>query len=166
MITMELSDTVKQEIDHWLAKFPEDQRRSAVVAALLAVQEEQGGWITDEAMHAVAEYLQIPPIEVFEVATFYDMYELKPIGKHKISLCTNVACMLRGSDEIKAYVQERLGIKMGETTPDGKFSLREWECLAACANAPVCQVNDKQYHEDLTVSRMKELIDRLEQEAD
>ena len=166
MRVMELSDKVKQEIDHWLAKFPANQRRSAVVAALLAVQDDQEGWISDEAMHAVAEYLQIPPIEVFEVATFYDMYELKPIGKHKICLCTNVSCMLRGSEDVKAYLEKRLGIKMGETTPDGKFSLRESECLAACANAPVCQVDNQKYHEDLTVESMKELIDRLEQGAD
>ena len=163
---MELSQKVKKEIDHWLTKYPENQRRSAVVAALLAVQEDNEGWISDEAMNAVALYLEIPPIEVYEVATFYDMYELKPVGKCKIGVCTNVSCMLRGSDDVVAYLQERLGIGLGETTPDGRFTLRECECLAACANAPVCQVNDKRYHEDLTVDKVAQLIDQLEREAD
>ena len=163
---MELSQEVKKEIDHWLTKFPSNQRRSAVVAALLAVQEENGGWIPDEGMNAVAEYLGIPPIEVFEVATFYDMYELNPIGKYKIGLCTNVSCMLRGSDDLVEYFKKRLNIGLGETTPDGVFTLRECECLGACAAAPVCQVNDKVYYEDLTVEKIAQLIDQLERKVD
>ncbi|MDF1761388.1 MAG: NAD(P)H-dependent oxidoreductase subunit E [Coxiellaceae bacterium] len=150
-----------KEIDHWLAKYPADQRRSAVVAALMIVQEKNGGYLSQELMTAVAEYLRIPPIEAYEAASFYDMYEFKPIGKHKIGVCTNVSCMLNGSEEIVANLEKRLGIKLGETTADGQFTLRETECLAACANAPVCQVNNKDYVEDLTVEKMDALIDKL-----
>ncbi|MDF1797051.1 MAG: NAD(P)H-dependent oxidoreductase subunit E [Coxiellaceae bacterium] len=151
----------KKEIDHWLDKYPADQRRSAVVAALMIVQEKNGGYLSQELMTAVAEYLRIPPIEAYEAASFYDMYEFKPIGKHKIGVCTNVSCMLNGSEEIVKRLEERLGIKLGETTEDGQFTLRETECLAACANAPVCQVDNKNYVEDLTVEKMDALIDKL-----
>lgn len=157
----EIIDSSTKEIDHWLAKYPENQRRSAVVAALMIVQEKNGGYLSEDLMKAVAEYLRIPPIEVYEAASFYDMYEFKPIGKHKIAVCTNVSCMLRGSDEIVARLEERLGIKLGETSEDGQFTLRETECLAACANAPVCQVDNKAYVEDLTVEKIDELIERL-----
>ncbi len=150
-----------KEIDHWLAKYPADQRRSAVVAALMIVQEKNGGYLSQELMTAVAEYLRIPPIEAYEAASFYDMYEFKPIGKHKIGVCTNVSCMLNGSEEIVASLEKRLGIKLGETTKDGQFTLRETECLAACANAPVCQVDNKNYVEDLTIEKMDALIDKL-----
>ncbi len=162
---MQLSDSVKTEIDHWLLKFPGDQRRSAVVAALLCAQEENGGWISDEVMDAVAAYLKITRIEVLEVATFYDMYELKPIGRHKIGVCTNISCLLRGSDEVVSTLKERLGVDLGQTTEDGRFTLRETECLGACANAPVCQLDNDQYHENLTRDKVLALVDRLEQEA-
>ncbi len=157
----EIIESSSKEIEHWLTKYPTDKRRSAVVAALMVVQEKNGGFLTQELMTAVAEYLKIPPIEVYEVASFYDMYELNPIGKHKIAVCTNVSCMLRGSDDIVERLQQRLGIKLGETTPDGLFTLRQTECLAACANAPVCQVNNKEYVEDLTVDKVDSLIDEL-----
>lgn len=156
-----LSDKTKQHIDHWLTKYPADQRRSAVVASLLAAQEQNGGHLTDEAMNAVADYLKIAPVEAYEVATFYDMYNLKPIGKNKIAVCTNISCMLRGSDDIMAHLKKRLNIKPGETTADGKFTLVEVECLAACGGAPMCQVNDKEYIENLTVGKIDELIDKL-----
>lgn len=161
MTTFELSQETKQHIDHWLTKYPADQRRSAVVASLLAVQEQNGGHLTEEAMNAVADYLQIPHIEAYEVATFYDMYNLKPIGKNKIAVCTNISCMLRGSDEIVDHLEKRLNIKMGETTPDGKFTLCEVECMAACVGAPMCQVNDKEYIENLTQNKIDALLEKL-----
>ena len=161
MSFFELSDTTKKQIDHWLTKYPADQRRSAVVASLLAVQNQNGGHLTAEAMNAVADYLKIPHIEAYEVATFYDMYNLKPIGKHKIAICTNISCMLRGADEIVDYAKNRLKIGMNETTPDGQITLREVECMAACCGAPMCQVDDKHYHENLTPEKMGKLIDEL-----
>ena len=117
-------------------------------------------------MHAIAAYLDLPKIAVFEVATFYDMFELQPISKHKIGLCTNVSCKLRGSDEIASALKQRLGVSLGETTADGMFTLRETECLGACANAPMCQLDDKQFHTDLTPESMLAMIDRLEKEAE
>ena len=160
-----ISDSVKTEIDRWIEKYPPDQKRSAVVAAALLVQEQNEGWISEAAMKAVAEYLEIPPIVVYEVVSFYDMYNTQPIGKNKIGVCTNVACSLRGSDEIVDCLKKRLGVGMGETTDDGLFTLREMECMAACAGAPMCQVNDKQYHEKLTPEKMLGIIDQLERES-
>jgi NADH-quinone oxidoreductase subunit E len=160
-----LSKELKQTIDHWVTKFPLEQKRSAVVAALLAAQREHGGWLSEPLMQAVANYLELPQIEVYEVATFYDMFELKPIGKHKIGLCTNVSCKLRGSDQIEQALQEKLGVSLGQTTEDGLFTLRETECLGACANAPVCQVDNQTFHEDLTVEAMMALVESLQREA-
>lgn len=157
-----LSESVTQEIDRWVAKYPPEQKRSAVVSALLLAQEQNGGHLTDAVMDAVAAYLDLPPIAVNEVASFYDMYESKPVGKHRIRVCTNVSCLLRGSDDLVAVLKRRLGIGLGETTPDGKFTLRESECLAACAGAPMCQINDKHYFENLTPEKMDQLIDQLE----
>jgi NADH-quinone oxidoreductase subunit E len=161
----EISDSVKKEIDRWLQKYPENQKRSAVVAALLLVQNQNGGWLSEAAMKAVAEYLSLDNIEVFEVATFYDMYNLQPIGKNKIAVCTNVSCMLMGSDDILACIKKRLGIAPNETTADGKFTLFETECMAACGGAPMCQINDREYHEKLTPESMEALIDKLEKET-
>jgi len=170
---IELREEITSQIDHWVAKYPQGQQRSAVVAALLIVQKDNGGWISEGLLHAVADYLKLAPIEVFEVATFYDMYELKPIGKHKIGVCTNVACKLRGAEEVVSALKERLGVGFGETTADGQFTLRETECLAACAAAPVCQVDNEDMIENLTPEKMNELLDRLsdhkqqkEQESD
>jgi len=156
-----LSEKTKEHIDHWLTKYPPDQRRSAVVASLLAAQEQNEGHLSEEVMNAVAAYLQIPSVEAYEVATFYDMYNLKPIGKHKICVCTNISCMLRGSDQIMKYLKDRLGIGPNETTADGKFTLREVECMAACCGAPMCQIDDKKYHENLTPEKMGEILDDL-----
>ena len=158
---LELSNELKQHIDHWCQKFPKDQRRSAVPAALLQAQEENGGWLSGEVINSIAQYLGLQPIEVYEVATFYDMFEFKPVG-NKIGVCTNVSCMLRGSDKLVKELEARLGIKMGETTKDGKFTLRDVECLAACHLAPVCQVNDKTIHENVTVEQLHEIITALE----
>jgi NADH-quinone oxidoreductase subunit E len=166
VVFFEIDASVKEEIDHWLTKYPAEQKRSAVIAALLKVQEQNKGWLSDAAMDAVATYLGLSRIEVYEVATFYDMFELKPIGKHKINICANLPCMLRGSDAIVDALKERLGISPGQTTIDGKFTLRWSECLAACGGAPMCQVNDKAYHENLTPEKMIALIDQLEKEGE
>lgn len=155
-----LSEHVKQEIDQWLAKFPPDRKRSAVLAALRAVQHDLGGYLTQESMDAVAGYLGLPKIQVYEVATFYSMFETKPVGRHHISVCTNISCMLCGGDEILAHVERRLGIKAGESTPDGRFYLkREEECLAACNNAPMMMV-DHVYFENLTPEKVDEILDQ------
>ena len=161
---VDLSSDLKAHIDHWCEKFPSDQRRSAVVAALLQAQEENHGYLTGELMNAIAAYLGIPPIEVFEVATFYDMFEFEPVG-NKISVCTNVSCMLRGVDALLAHVEEKLGIKIGQTTDDKKFTLERVECLAACDIAPVCQINNKEQIGHLTPEKMDQLIDQLSEEA-
>jgi len=161
---MQLSQEVTNEIEAWLKKFPEDQKRSAVVAALLKAQEVNGGWLSEEIMNAVAVYLELPAIAVYEVATFYDMFELKPIGQHKVGFCTNISCALRGSSAVVSAAEKHLGIKIGETTEDGLFTLRETECLGACANAPVCQVSDKAFHEDLTPESIIALLESLKQE--
>ena len=161
MTTFELSQETKKQIDHWLTKYPADQRRSAVVAALLEVQKQNGGHLTDDAMNAVADYLKIPHIEAYEVATFYDMYNLKPIGKHKIAVCTNISCMLRGADDIVDHLKKRLKINVNETTPDGKFTLREVECMAACCGAPMCQVDDQEYIENLTIEKIDHVLNKL-----
>lgn len=158
---MILDDKTQQEIDHWIAKYPENQQRSAVVAALLLVQEKNGGWLSHGAMDAVAAYLDLARIEVYEVATFYDMFELKPVGQHKVAICTNVSCMLRGANEIADAAKQRLGIDFNQTTADGKFYLREVECMAACVGAPMCQIDDEHYHENLTPESMVALIDQL-----
>ena len=154
-----LSSHVREEIDNWVAKFPDGRQRSAVIAALHAAQHENGGYLTTELMTAVAEYLQLPPIQVFEVATFYSMFETRPVGRHSISVCTNISCMLRGGDDILAHVEKRLGIKAGQSTPDGKFYLKvEEECLAACCGAPMMMV-DHVYHENLTPQSVDEILE-------
>src|SRR5688572_2594423 len=155
-----LSAHVREEIDHWVAKFPQDRQRSAVIGALHATQHENGGYLTPELMTAVAEYLKLPPIQVYEVATFYSMFETKPVGRHSISVCTNISCMLCGGEEMLAHVEKRLGIKVGESTADGRFFLkREEECLAACNNAPMMMV-DHVYYENLTPEKIDEILDR------
>ena len=145
-----LSEHARHEIDHWVAKFPADQKRSAVLAALREVQHENRGYLTVELMDAVAAYLGLEAMDVYEVASFYSMFETKPVGRHSIAVCTNISCMLRGADDIVAHVERRLGVKLGHSTPDGKFYLKpEEECLAGCCGAPMMQV-DHVYHEHLT----------------
>jgi len=153
-----LSQHVRAEIDHWLTKFPADRQRSAVIAALHAVQHEHG-FLTPEAMDEVAAYLGLPPIQVYEVASFYSMFETSPCGRHHISVCTNISCMLRGGQELLAHVERRLGVKAGESTPDGRFFLkREEECLAACTGAPMMMVNHV-YFESLTPEKVDRILD-------
>ncbi|HEX2797329.1 MAG TPA: NADH-quinone oxidoreductase subunit NuoE, partial [Immundisolibacter sp.] len=128
-----LSEHARHHIDAEVAKFPAEQKRSAVLAALREVQHENGGYLTVELMDAVAGYLQLEPMDVYEVASFYSMFETKPVGRHSISVCTNISCMLRGADDIVAHVERRLGVKLGHSTPDGRFYLKpEEECLAGC----------------------------------
>jgi NADH-quinone oxidoreductase subunit E len=153
-----LSAHVREEIDHWLKKFPADRKRSAVIAALHAVQHEHGH-LPQASMDAVATYLELPPIQVYEVASFYSMFETSPCGRNHISVCTNISCMLRGGEELLAHVEKRLGVKVGESTPDGRFFIkREEECLAACNGAPMMMVNHV-YFENLTPEKVDQILD-------
>jgi NADH-quinone oxidoreductase subunit E len=160
-MSVQLSQHVREEIDHWVAKFPPERKRSAVISALHAVQHENNGFLTAELMDAVAEYLGLANIHVYEVASFYSMFETKPVGRHHVSICTNISCMLRGSQEIVDHVEKKLGIKVGESTADGRIYLkREEECLAACVNAPMLMV-DHVYHENLTPASVDQILDEL-----
>jgi NADH-quinone oxidoreductase subunit E len=157
-----LSDHVSKEIDLWIKIYPEDQKQSAVLAALREVQHENNGYLTTELMDAVADYLGMPKIAVYEVASFYSMLETSPVGRHSISICTNISCMLCGSDEIVAYTEKKLGIKTGESTSDGKFFLKtEEECLAACCGGPMMMV-DHIYYENLSKEKIDEILDQLD----
>ncbi|MDZ7810371.1 MAG: NADH-quinone oxidoreductase subunit NuoE [Arhodomonas sp.] len=154
----------REEIDHWLGKFPDDDkgRRSAVIPALHVAQEGNGGWLSRELIDAVAEYLGLPPVKVYEIATFYSMFDTQPVGRHKVNVCTNISCMLCGGEEILAYIEEKLGIGVGETTSDGRITLKhEDECLAGCTGAPMMLV-DEAYHTHLTREKVDEILDNLE----
>jgi NADH-quinone oxidoreductase subunit E len=156
-----LSGHTREEIDHWVAKFPPGRQRSAVLSALRAVQEQNQGFLTPALMDAVAAHLQLPPIQVYEVASFYSMFETHPCGRHHVSVCTNISCMLRGGTELEAHVERKLGIRAGQSTPDGRIFLkREEECLAACTGAPMMMV-DHIYHEHLTPETVDQILDAL-----
>ena len=157
----ELSSEAKAELDAWLLKFPKGKNHSAIMPGLTFVQNENGGYLTDALMDAVADYLDVPKIAVYEVATFYSMYELKPVGRHKICVCTNVSCMLCGSHTIVNHLQKKLNINFGEITKDGKYSLKEVECLAACGGAPMMQIGDT-YYENLTPEKVDDILAGLE----
>lgn len=160
-----LSEHLRAEIDRWVARFPEGRQRSAVIAALHAAQHENHGFLTPELMDAIAGYLGLPPVQVYEVAAFYSMFETKPVGRHSISVCTNISCMLRGGEAILAHLEKKLGVKVGESTPDGRFYLkREEECLAACCGAPMMMVDHK-YHENLTPAKVDEILDTVGKSA-
>lgn len=155
-----LSAEVRAEIDHWLTKFPQEQKQSAVLAALHAVQHE-AGHVSVEAMDAVAEYLGMPRVSVYEVASFYSMIETKPVGRNTVAICTNISCMLCGADAIVAHVEKKLGTKLGQSTPDGRIYLKlEEECLAACVGGPMMAVNGH-YHENLTIEKVDRILDEL-----
>ena len=157
-----LSEHVREEIEHWKARFPEDRQRSAVIGALHAAQHDNDGFLTPELMDAVAEYLGLPNIQVYEVATFYSMFQTKPVGRNNVAICTNVSCMLRGADDIVEHVENKLGVKLGESTEDGRIYLkREEECLSACCGAPMMMVNHK-YYENLTKDQVDEILDGLD----
>jgi NADH-quinone oxidoreductase subunit E len=156
-----LPQRVREEIDHWVAKFPPGRQRSAVIAALRAAQHENAGFLTTALMDAVAAYLKLPPIQVYEIATFYSMFETRPCGRHHVSVCTNISCMLCGADEIVAHIEKKLGTKVGESTADGRIYLKkEEECLAACVGAPMMMV-DHVYHENLTPEKVDRILDEL-----
>ncbi|MFN3234623.1 MAG: NADH-quinone oxidoreductase subunit NuoE [Gammaproteobacteria bacterium] len=158
---MQLTQETRNKIDAWLKKYPEDKKQSAVLPALHIVQDEHDGWLSRECLDAVAEYLGMPAIAVYEVATFYNMFELKPVGKHKIHVCNSISCYLNGSEELIEHLEKRLGIKDGETTKDGRFTLKEVECLAACTGAPACQIN-KKYYEGMTPEAIDKVLEGLE----
>ena len=157
-----LSDHAKEVINEWLKKYPPDRKRSAVLAALREVQHENNGYLTVELMDVVADYLGMPNIAVYEVASFYSMLETQPCGRHSISVCTNISCMLCGAYDIVDYIEKKLGIKTGESTRDGRYYLKqEEECLAACCGGPMMMV-DHVYYENLTPQKVDEILDKLE----
>ncbi|MCI0399719.1 MAG: NAD(P)H-dependent oxidoreductase subunit E [Gammaproteobacteria bacterium] len=160
--TERLPARVRSIIDNALTKYPPDQKRSAVLTALREAQHDNGGYLTTELLNAIAHYLGMPPIAVYEVATFYSMFELKPVGRHSISVCTNISCMLCGADDIVEHIEKKLGIKTGQSTADGRFYLkREEECLAACCDGPMMMVDHK-YYENLTAEKVDEVLDKLQ----
>jgi NADH-quinone oxidoreductase subunit E len=155
-----LSSDALKKIDREIAKYPADQKQSAVMAALIIAQDERG-WLATETMDFVARYLGMAPVAVYEVATFYNMYNLEPSAKHKLTVCTCLPCGLQGSLEAADHLKERLGIDFNETTPDGKFTLREGECMGACAMAPVVLVNNKRMCDYMSKDKLDALIDEL-----
>ena len=150
----------RAEIDGWVAKYPPERKQSACMSALRILQDQNGGWLTNDLMDAVAEYLGMEPISVYEVATFYSMYELKPVGRHKICVCTNVSCMLLGCDDIVAHLEKRTKTKLGQTSSDGKYTLKPVECLGACGGAPMMQIG-RTYYENLTPEKVDAIIEGL-----
>jgi NADH-quinone oxidoreductase subunit E len=156
-----LSEHTRREIDGWIARFPAGRQRSAVLSALRFAQEQNNGFLTTDLMDGVAEYLRLPPIQVYEIASFYSMFETHPCGRHHVSICTNISCWLNGAERLVTHVEKRLGIKLGESTADGRIFLkREEECLAACTGAPMMMV-DHEFHEHLTPEKVDQVLDKL-----
>lgn len=153
------SDSLKK-IDREIAKYPPEQKRSAVMSALIVAQDEHG-WLSPEVMDFVAGYLGMAPVAVYEVASFYTMYNMKQVGRYKLTLCTCLPCGLQGALEAADHLQAKLGIGFGQTTPDGRFTLKEGECMGACAMAPVLLVNNKKMHDYMTHEKLDQLIDSL-----
>jgi len=156
----EFSADNRRRAADFIAKYPDGRQASAVMPLLDLAQKQNGGWLPRAAMDHVAGILEMPPIRVYEVATFYTMYNLKPIGEHHVQVCTNLPCWLRGSDVVAAACKKNLGVDFGETTADGKFTLSEVECLGACVNAPMMQIDDD-YYEDLDSDSTKAVLDEL-----
>lgn len=155
-----LSPQAIEKIDYELTKYPADQRQAAVMSALRIVQTERG-WLSKDSISEVAQYLRMPEIAALEVASFYNMYDLSPVGKYKITVCTNISCMLRDSDEIVNHLQTKLGVGFNEVTEDGKFCLKEGECMGACGGAPLITVNNHTMHEFLTPEKVDEILEGL-----
>lgn len=150
------------KIDHWVAKFPPEHKRSALIQALIAAQDQNGGWISKDLTEAVADYLDLPPVWAYEVVSFYSMLDTKPVGKHKVNICTNISCWLNGAEDIVSHVEKKLGIGLGETTHDQRITLIvEEECLAACCGAPMMMV-DGHYHENLDTAKVDAILDGLD----
>jgi len=157
-----LTEETLKTIDHWLAKFPQDKKRSALIQSLMAAQVQNGGWITRELTEAVADYLDLPPVWAHEIISFYSMFDDQPAGRHKVNICTNISCWLRGAEDLLAHAEKKLGVTLGETTQDQRISLiREEECLAGCCGAPMMVV-DGHYHENLDIEKMDAILDGLE----
>jgi NADH-quinone oxidoreductase subunit E len=155
-----LSSESLKRIDREIAKYPPDQKRSAVMSALIVAQDEHG-WLSPEVMDFVAGYLDLPPVLVYEVASFYTMYNLKKVGRHKLTICTCLPCGLQGALDAADHLQAKLGIGFNETTADGSFTLKEGECMGACAMAPVVLVNNKKMHDYMTHEKLDRLIEGL-----
>ncbi|MFZ9035203.1 MAG: NADH-quinone oxidoreductase subunit NuoE [Francisellaceae bacterium] len=152
---------VIDRLNFWLNKYPPEGRASAIIPGLHVLQDDNGGYLTMELMNRLAQFLDVPPASVYEVATFYSMYSLEPVGRHKVNVCTNVSCMLNGANKIMQHIENRLGIKKGQTTEDGRITLREVECQGACCGAPMLEV-DKVFHENLTIEAVDRILDNLE----
>jgi NADH-quinone oxidoreductase subunit E len=159
-----LTEQTKARFDREIAKYPPDQKVSAVMACLSIIQQEQG-WVSDEAQELVAGYLEMAPIAVREVATFYNMYNLQPVGKFKLNVCTNLPCQLRDGQRALQYLEQKLGVEEGGTTADGVFTLQKCECLGACADAPVLLVNDRHMVSYMSDDKLDQLIDGLRKQA-
>ncbi len=155
-----LSAESLSQIDREVAKYPADQKQSAVMSALRIAQVEKG-WLAPETIEYVAEYLGMPAIAVYEVASFYNMYDLAPQGRHKVTLCTNLPCQLQGAGEIAEHLRKRLGVEFGETTADGRYTLKEGECMGACGDAPMCLHNNHRMHTRLTPELVDSLLDEM-----
>jgi NADH-quinone oxidoreductase subunit E len=155
-----ISDNAKKQIDSWIKKYPSGRQSSAVMQALKIVQAENNNQLTNSNIKAVADYLNMPNIAVAEVATFYENYNHKPVGKHVIRFCHNISCMLNGADDLINHLENKLGIKTGEVTKDGLISIKKVECLGACVDAPMFQIDDK-YYENLTTSKIDDIVDGL-----
>lgn len=156
-----LSDATRTHIDHWVGKFPPDRKRSAVLQGLHAAQEQNGGWLCDEIIAAVAKYLGLPPVWAYEVASFYSMFETEAVGRHNVAICTNISCWLNGAEQLVEHAEQKLGCKLGGSTADGRvFLKREEECLAACCGAPMMVVNGH-YHENLDAAKFDAILDGL-----
>jgi NADH-quinone oxidoreductase subunit E len=162
---MMLSDDALRKIDREIAKYPADQKQSAVISALAIAQDEHG-WLSAEVIDAVARYLGMPTIAVYEVASFYTMYNLKPTGRYKLTICTNLPCALQGAAAAAQHLKRRLGIDFGETTGDGKFTLKEGECFGACGDAPVLLVNNKRMVSFMNPPELDAMLDELSARAD
>lgn len=156
-----LSAESLKKIDHEIAKYPEDQKQSAVMSALAIAQDEKG-WLANETMNFVAEYLNMPPIAVYEVATFYNMYNLEPLGQYKITVCTNLPCALSGGNDAANYLKQKLGIDFNQTTADGKFTLKEGECMGACGDAPVMLVNNRRMFSFMSNEKIDEMLEGMQ----
>lgn len=152
---------IRAEIDRHVAKYPTEWRQSAVMPALTLVQDANRGWLSKEVMRDLAVYLDMPEIAVYEVASFYAMYDLEPVGRHKVCVCNSVSCMLGGAEELMAHIENKYQVQPGGTTADGRFTFKEFECLGACRNAPAVMV-DKAYHECVTPEAIDRLIDSLD----
>src|SRR5438045_2491174 len=161
---MNFSEEKLKKVDEIIARYPHGRHKSGLLALLHLAQEENNGWLSVDAMNYVAELLKLKPIEVYEVATFYSMYNLKPVGRYLFEVCQTGPCMLNGSDQIISYIKQKLGIGVGETTADGMFTLKTVECLGACGYAPIMQLG-KLYREHLTKEKVDSIIEECRRNA-